>query len=121
MSTAATLKDDWIPRTTVDRHLERGCKAAINWWITKSNATLAASKRRQNFNAPSSYSPSWRAFKLLFFCIAWIPSTTGWEAQGRTSKESKRSLSPCTAASRELSQWACKRISADHWGDKEFF
>jgi hypothetical protein len=75
MLAAATLEDDWTPRTIVDRHLERGCKAAINWWITKSNATLAVSKRRQTSNAPSSCSPSWRAFELLFFCIAWIPST----------------------------------------------
>jgi hypothetical protein len=37
------------------------------------------------------------------------------------NKESERSLSPCTAASRALSQWARKRISGNHWGDKEFF
>jgi hypothetical protein len=91
MSTAATLEDDRIPRTIVDRRLERGCKAAINWWITKSNATLAASKRRQNFNAPSSCSSSWYAFKLLFllYCADTFYNRVGGSRENRKGEQTE--------------------------------
>jgi hypothetical protein len=79
------------------------------------------SKLGQPFNAQASWSPSRRESRLLF--LLYLGPFTPMEGGLRReeNKESERSLSPCTAASRALSQWARKRISGNHWGDKEFF